>query len=65
MRKNVFKNQNGESKLVWLISIVCFAAELTHIYVCYAAERWVFLIAGVVVFPVGIIHGFGIWLGIW
>jgi hypothetical protein len=43
---------------------VVFAASwLTHIITCLAAGKWGFLIAGALFFPIGIIHGFGIWLG--
>ena len=42
-----------------------FAGWLTHLYVCFIGDLWGFLIAGALFFPVGIIHGWGIWLGVW
>ena len=36
-----------------------------HLYTCFNEKLWGFLIAGAILFPVGIIHGFGIWLGWW
>ena len=45
--------------------LVAFAGWLTHLYVCFTQELWGFLIAGAIFFPVGIIHGWGIWFGIW
>lgn len=47
------------------IAAACFAGWLTHLYVCFTEELWGFLIAGAIFFPVGIIHGWGIWLGLW
>jgi hypothetical protein len=42
-----------------------FAAWLTHIITCLADDKWGFLIAGAIMFPIGIIHGIGIWFGAW
>ena len=39
------------------------AAWLTHVITCLASESWGFLIAGAVFFPIGIVHGIGIWFG--
>ena len=30
-----------------------------------AVGAWGFLLAGAVMFPIGIIHGLGIWIGVW
>ncbi len=38
---------------------------LTHVIVCIAAGKWGFLIAGALFFPIGIIHGLGVWIGAW
>ena len=52
------------SGLVGLVFIVWFiGAWLTHVVVCLAGAKWGFLIAGAIMFPIGIIHGTGIWLG--
>ena len=40
------------------------AAWLTHVITCLSAAKWGFLIAGAIFFPVGCVHGTGIWLGI-
>jgi hypothetical protein len=42
-----------------------FGGWLTHLYVCFTQGLWGFLVAGAIAFPVGIIHGWGIWAGIW
>jgi hypothetical protein len=61
--------QKGNAAISILLSIVLgggvLAAWLTHLYVCFNASKWGFLIAGALFFPVGIIHGFGLWFGFW
>jgi len=39
-------------------------AWLTHIIHCLVAAKYLLLIAGAFIFPVGIIHGFGLWFGV-
>lgn len=48
-----------------LFSLIFFAAWLTHVVVCIKAHLWVFLLAGAFFFPIGIVHGFGVWFGVW
>lgn len=52
--------------LLGMIFIVLapIVAWLTHVVVCIKTASWGFLIAGAIFFPIGIIHGFGIWLGL-
>lgn len=51
---------------VAIISVfVALAAWLTHIVVCLQNNEWGFLIAGALFFPIAMIHGFGVWIGIW
>jgi hypothetical protein len=45
--------------------IASFGAWFTHVFVCLKAGLWGFLIAGALFFPVAVIHGWGIWFGIW
>ena len=40
-------------------------AWVTHVVVCIREGEWGFLIAGALCFPIGIIHGWGIWFGWW
>lgn len=47
-----------------LFFIACFAAWLTHIIHCLLAAKYLLLIAGAFIAPVGVIHGFGIWFGV-
>jgi hypothetical protein len=41
------------------------AAWLTAIVVCAANGAWPLLIATALFFPVGVVHGVGIWFGGW
>ena len=51
--------------LTIIFIIVPFMAWFQHLYTCFTTERWGFLIAGAIFFPVAIIHGVGIWFGFW
>lgn len=42
-----------------------FAAWLTHIIHCFQDGEWGFLLVGALFFPLAVIHGIGIWLGLW
>jgi len=48
-----------------IIALTSVAAWLTHLFVCFSDDRWGFLIAGAIMFPIAIVHGIGIWLGVW
>ena len=48
-----------------LAGIWAVCAWFTHVVFCLKASLWGFLIAGALLPPIGIIHGTGIWLGIW
>lgn len=50
----------------WLAVVGIFpAAWITHIIHCLNEDQWGFLIAGAIAFPIAIIHGIGIWFGVW
>lgn len=40
------------------------AAWITHVIVCIKASAWILLAFGCIVAPVGVIHGIGIWFGV-
>jgi hypothetical protein len=40
------------------------AAWVTHVIVCIKASAWILLLFGCFVAPVGVVHGFGVWLGV-
>ena len=47
------------------VVIISTSAWLTHLFVCFTDDRWGFLIAGAIMFPIAIVHGIGIWFGAW
>ena len=47
---------------LWLTSI---AAWGTHVIICIKTGSWLFLVAGAIAAPVGVVHGVGIWFGAW
>lgn len=54
------------SILFWCaVTLTPLAAWITHLTVCFQQNRWGFLIAGALFFPVAIVHGVGIWFGWW
>lgn len=57
--------QEGSAAIGGLIFVACIAAWFTHLYTCFTDERWGFLIAGAIFFPIAIVHGVGIWFGAW
>lgn len=63
------KNQRGESMLSLLLGIafgiLVFSAWITHLVVCFQGNRWGFLIAGAIFFPVAVVHGVGCWFDWW
>lgn len=65
----MLKKMKGESEVSLLLMIgsvlISMSAWLTHISTCLSDERWGFLIAGALCFPVAVVHGVGIWFGAW
>lgn len=47
-----------------LLVITALSAMVTHIIVCIKTSAWILMLFGLFFAPVGIIHGIGIWLGI-
>lgn len=39
-------------------------AWLTHVITCISTSKWILLLVGAIFFPVGCVHGTGIWLGV-
>ena len=48
----------GFSLAIWVVG-----SWLTHVIVCIQTASWLFLLAGAIFFPIGKIHGTGVWLG--
>jgi len=46
------------------VVLLLIAGWLTHVIVTIQTAKWILLLAGAILFPIGIIHGWGIWFGI-
>ncbi len=44
---------------------LCYAAWLTSIVFCASNDRVPLLVASAMFFPIGIVHGVGVWFGGW
>lgn len=47
------------------LALVVVAAWCQHVYSCAVQGTWGFLALGAILTPVGVVNGFGIWLGLW
>lgn len=47
-----------------VLPLTLFAAWVTHVIVSIQTASWVLLVMGAIVFPIGIIHGIGVWFGL-
>ena len=50
--------------LLVIFIITSFLAWLQHVITCIVNETWVLLVVGALAFPIGVIHGWMLWLGI-
>lgn len=41
------------------------AAWVTHVVICIKSASWAFLVLGAIIPPIGVIHGYGTWFGVW
>jgi len=48
-----------------VIGVASVIGWFTHIITCIGDQAWGLLIAGAIFFPVGIVHGIGVWFGAW
>ena len=55
-------NATAISSLIFGLLVI--AGWLTHIIVTIQASQWLLLLAGAILFPIGIIHGWGLWVGL-
>jgi hypothetical protein len=51
--------------LFLVIAAFCYSAWLTSIVSCAVGGLWPLLIASATFFPIGIVHGIGVWFGGW
>ena len=45
--------------------LLTFAGWYQHIYTCFVDGLWGLLVTGAILSPIGIINGWGIWVGLW
>ena len=50
---------------ILLAGSMCYAAWLTSIVFCAVSGQRPLLIASATFFPIGIVHGIGVWFGGW
>jgi hypothetical protein len=48
----------GTALLIWTA-----LAWLTHVIVSISTSKWILLLVGAIFFPVGCVHGTGVWFG--
>ena len=53
---------NGFIGLVFFFVVA--SSWVTHVIHCLFAAKYLLLIAGALIFPVGVIHGIGLWFGV-
>ena len=46
-----------------LLAVWTIGSWFTHVIVCIQTSSWLFLLAGALFFPIGMVHGTGVWLG--
>lgn len=47
-----------------ILVLISIAAWFTHVIKCLMVGKYILLLAGGIIFPIGIIHGVGVWLGV-
>jgi len=50
----------GVLVIMWAIT-----SWFTHVISCIMTAKWGLLIAGAILFPIGCVHGTGVWFGFW
>ena len=57
-------NNIGAPIALVAVILTMVAAWFTHILHCLMAGKYLLLIAGAFIAPVGVIHGIGLWFGV-
>lgn len=45
------------------LAVTVFAAWVTHILACIKTAAWFLMLFGIIVPPIGIVHGVAVWFG--
>lgn len=51
------------SVIIFLLVSISIIAWVTHVIASISGGLWALLLAGILVPPIGIIHGIGVWFG--
>ena len=62
--KKIIKGFTNIELTVVILIFTSIAAWITHVIHCLMAAKYLLLIVGGIVAPVGIIHGIGLWFGV-
>jgi hypothetical protein len=59
--------ENTHSQRLWgiFLALAVMATLFQHAFTCATQGKWGFLALGVLITPVGILNGLGLWLGLW
>lgn len=60
---NTFFSVLTSAMLLCVTLTLTVGAWIQHVITCIAEQNWILLAFGVIVPPVGWIHGIGVWLG--
>ena len=63
--KRLLMGATAGAATLFLLGILAVAGWVQHLYTCFTTDAWGFLVAGAIFVPVGVIHGWGVWLGLW
>lgn len=64
MRKFMDNFDLGCLGVMAVATIISVSAWITHVIYCFNTEQWFPLIAGAILFPIAVIHGVGLWFGV-
>jgi hypothetical protein len=58
------ENISAGCVLTFIVLLVsCIPAWITHVIVTIQTEQWALLVMGGLIWPIGVVHGWGIWFG--
>lgn len=61
--KEIVVSKQGPSLRWFAVGLITLAAWLTHVVSCLLTAKYMLLFVGLF-FPIGIIHGIGLWVGV-
>ena len=49
---------------IMVLALMSIVAWFTHVFHCLFAAKYILLLVGAIIAPIGVIHGVGLWFGI-